>query len=266
MQLSKLKDILSADSTITKINKLLEDEAKNSYVSQPSHRPSYLGTPCLRKIYYSYNRVEEDNPTTAQGLRIFGTGGAFEKLVLGWLIKIGEHVPYRNKSNGEIPKHFITGEPDTQFPIHSTRWRIKKGKIDNVAVVKGETWLYEIKSAKANKFSKLTEPLPEHLIQVAIYFQTFNDLYLAGEYDHIPEIKGGGKAKGVKVIYINKDTSELKEFVLTAPILNPIVLQLDKKIMILNNYIDNKMSCPFRGRTFYVCKIIRAPRSVVQIG
>lgn len=244
MNLEKVKSIVSdKSSTVERINNLLLSESTSPSTKSPGHRPSSLGSPCLRKIYYEYFRITPDFPFDIKTLRIFETGNYYEAMVLSWLKKLGEHISYR-LPDGSIPIDFRTNQPDPQFLIYSPRWRIKKGKIDNVGVVDGKLWIYEIKSMKSTKFAKLEAPLPEHLIQVAIYFQTFNDLLIAGEYNHIPEVTGKGKAEGVKILYISKDDSQIKEFILGTPALNQMVLDVDKKIMVVNQFIDKKTLPP----------------------
>jgi len=237
-------------STIHKIDQfLLERYEEKYYQGKPRHKPSSVGSKCLRKIYYGYYQFPEDNPPDARLLKIFDVGNYFEDILLSYLMGIGEHIPYRNKGNGKIPKQF--GDPtkeNRQFPIKSPRWRIKKGFIDNVAIVNGEIWLYEIKSIKNDKYKKLKgQPLSDHLIQGSIYVQCFNDLLNAGEYSHVPELSGreGQKAKGIKYLYFNKDSQELAEFVILTKELTQVILDIDNKIMTLNEkYIDPKLLPP----------------------
>lgn len=230
------------------------------YKQNPSHSPSGLGSKCHRKIYYNYFKTEKDVGYDAKTARIFWTGDKYEEMVVDWLRAIGEHIPYRNKSNGQIPKNRRTGLPDPQFPIKSADWRIRKGMVDNVAFSNKELWLYEIKSSKAEKFNKLTQPIPEHLDQAGTYLKMFNILIKTGEYDHITELKGRPEAVGVKYIYINKDTSELKLFEIKTAQFTKILDKLEKKVTEVNVKIDKKelpdktpdycFFCPFR----YKCK------------
>lgn len=255
MSIKKLKQLIKKpSSTLEKLDAFLFKKYNTQYKkSNPAHKPSVVGSPCLRKIYYSYYRVDSDKPIDPRGARIFNTGDYMETMIIDWLREIDERIPYRNKSNGEIPKG-MDGKPDPQFIISSKRWRIKKGKIDNVAIVDGDVWIYEIKSSKASKFEKLTGPQPDHLIQAAIYFQCFNDLYLEGGYDHVPEIKGAGKAVGIKFLYINKNTSEIKEYIIPGKALIPTILSLDKKILGINEtYIDKKILPPTTKDYCFFC-------------
>lgn len=244
MDLARVKAIVEKDSSLARIDAFLQSTRYSSSSKAYSHKPSSLGSRCYRKIYYSYFRVPEPTPETTKDLRIFAVGHALEDVMINWFKAIGEFIPYTEKETGRPPLMF--GKEDPQFQIWSDKWRIKLGKIDNVAKIKGETWLYEFKTINANKFRSLKEPLPEHMVQVAIYFQTFNDLYLSGAYDHIPEIKGAGKAKGVRFYYFCKDNSDIKEFLIDGknPGLIKTVLETDRKIAQANKFIDAKVLPP----------------------
>ena len=242
LNLKKLNSLKAPENTIDRINSMLERTKDTSWrpKSKPGHKPSVLGSKCFRKIYYSYWRVKEDYPPDARAYRIFELGNYVETMVKAWLQEIGEYIPYRTKSTGEISKAF-----DAQFPIKSSKWRIKRGYIDNVAFDGDRIWIYEIKSSNSKKWTALKEPAEDHLIQASIYLQTFNDLLLSGEFDHIPEFKEKKtKAAGVKWLYFNKDTSEIKMFQITEEKLEGALKAIDSKIEAANLYIDNKKLPP----------------------
>lgn len=251
--LKKLKSA-QGDRTLEKINHLLYTQYNKTfeYTPKPSHSASGVGTKCLRKIYYQYYKVDKDKATDDKGAKIFETGKHFENMVMSWLIGIKEHVPYRDKS-GKIPPNRDTGLPDPQFQIKSADWRINKGYIDNVAVIDGKIWLYEIKSSKDDKFAALKQPQDDHRDQTAIYFKAFSDLLVAGEYSHIEELKGITEVAGVKVIYVNKNTSELKLYVLTPSQLNYNVASIDVKIKKANDFIDKKVLPPKTPDMCFFC-------------
>jgi CRISPR/Cas system-associated exonuclease Cas4 (RecB family) len=249
------------DDTLARMNAWLEQRAntpfkfpgKEDYVSKPTHKPSSMGLSCLRRIYYEYFRTERDEKINFFLARIFDTGNYYEAMVMSWLKGIGEHIPYRNKGNGEIPKNIFTGEPNPQFPITDPELRMNKGYIDNVAVIKGRIWLYEIKSKKSNKFDALTSPDPDHLSQVSCYFKCFNEQLANGDYDHIPELKGFTDVAGVKVIYINKNTSNTKLYVLEAEDLVDEIIEIDYKIRKVNDFIDLKKLPPMNKKDCKYC-------------
>lgn len=232
---------MNEDKTVSRINSFLLEQYNKplTYKPEPSNSASVVGTNCYRKIYYEYFKVEKDFPTDERSAKIFEMGKQVEIMIMSWLKGIGEHIPYRDKT-GEIPKSRWTGLPDPQFPISAPGWRIKKGYIDNVAISDGKLWLYEIKSSGNWKYKAMKEPQYEHKDQTAIYFQAFNDLLSLGEYSHIPELKGFEKAEGVKILYLNKDTSELQSFVLRGEELRNNVLKLDQKLRKANEYADLK--------------------------
>jgi hypothetical protein len=254
MNLERLKTLLNPQpSVIEVINQFLKQEAANKPKSaKQGHRPSSLGSPCLRKIYYSYFRVEEE-PISPETAKIFKMGIYVEKMMMEFLKGVKLHIPFREKS-GSIPTE--DGEPDPQFRVGSPRWRIRMGKIDNVAHFNEKLWIFEIKSKKSTTFNKMKTPDEEHIVQVALYFQMFNDYYLAGNFAHIPEITG--KAEGARLVYVNKDTAELKEFVLDKTVLHAAVYEIDKKVTLVNSFADKKVlppktahfcqNCPFKAK------------------
>lgn len=257
----KAKRRKAKDSTLEKITEFLDAKHNKvlNYVQKPSHVPSSFGTDCFRRIYYSYFRLEKETRTDEKSARIFETGNAYEAMVMAWLKGIGEHVPYRNKSDGQIPKSKDgSGAPDPQFPISVPEWRINKGFIDNVAVVNGELWLYEIKSKNSFAFGKMQEPDHDHQVQITPYFKAVNNGLESGEYSHIPELKDITHVTGVKLIYVNKDTSDIKLFALKEEDMVDITQMVVRKVEKANKYIDSKTLppktdnnckyCPFQGK------------------
>jgi hypothetical protein len=242
LKLSK-KSAIESKSTVDKINDYLFKTYNKApdYESKPSHSPSTLGAQCYRKIYYHYFRVEKDTKVGSRGARIFETGKYYEDMVLSWLKAVNEHIPYRNKTDGNIPlERDGSGKPNPQFPISIDDWRIRKGFIDNVAIVDAQLWLYEIKSCGSKKFVTLEAPLPEHTVQVTCYYTAFNDHLDAGDYKHIPELAKVNSVAGVKVIYVNKDTSEIAMFTLTPETLTKSAEVVTTKLAEVNKYIDSR--------------------------
>lgn len=236
-------------STLQKINQYLTIECNKppNYERQPSHSPSNLGSKCLRKIYYNYWRLDRDVPLTHREARIFALGHHVEDMIMVWLRGIGEHIPYRNKGNGEIPlDRDGSGKQNPQFPISSEEFKIKKGFIDNIGIdTEGKLWIYEIKSCKAEKFESLQEPYPEHKVQAGLYYIIWNQMRAAGEFDHIKEIPPTvTSAAGVKYLYFNKDTSEMKEFVITPDILKSYIENITERLQKINGFVDTKTLPP----------------------
>lgn len=241
----KLLDIIKQKeqentSTLERINNLLYKESNSStvYKAKPGFRPSSLGTKCPRKRYYQYYRVPEDFPKSDVILRIWETGNYMEEMIAKWLIQIGEHVPFINKGNKQPPiRH---GKPDPQFPISDADWRINKGYIDNVDVSSKGIWLHEIKSSKEEKWTPLTEPMAEHIVQTACYVKAFEIHLQNGDYDHIPQLDKSMKVLGVKFFYINKNTSKIKEFIVPRDKYGSIINKLDNLVKGDFKNIDEK--------------------------
>ena len=94
------------DLTKSRINAFLKNQYNQpiDYVQQPSHNASSIGTNCFRKIYYQYYKVAKDSGIDAKGAKIFELGKYVEQMVMSWFKGLGEHIAYKNKGNGEIPK------------------------------------------------------------------------------------------------------------------------------------------------------------------
>lgn len=252
------------DPTLLKIDQFLVEKhnKKLPYVQKPAHKPSSFGSPCFRNIYYNYFRVERDEPIDARGGKIFDLGNMYEDVIISWLKGVGEHIPYRNKGDGQIPKNKDgSGKPNPQFPIAVPEWRIARGFIDNIGVCEGKLWIYEIKSKASYLYSKMEGPDQDHVTQVTPYFKAFNEALLSGEYAHIPELEGFDVAVGVKILYVNKDSGEVKIFKLLEDELFEQMETFEQKVNDSNVFIDSKSLppkneskcnyCPFKEK----CKV-----------
>ncbi len=244
MNLSKIKSFMQIKpSIIPKIETFLQMENASSYKAKtPAHKPSVLGSPCLRKIYYSYFRTPEEPEFDIKRTLIFKAGYKVEEAGMEWLKGSNLHIPYRNK-DGLIPIQ-KDGKEDPQFPVKSPRWRIPKGKIDNVFVLDGKLYLMDIKSINSNKFKTLDKPDDSYIIQTALYYQMFQDLLKIGEYSNIPELKGFTELSGVMILYICKDSYQMKEYWVNVAQLKQIIPQIDQKIQLINKYIDQRVLPP----------------------
>lgn len=187
---------------------------KSSSKSARSIKPSMLGSPCMRKIFYSYNKVDEDVAFPLANARIMNLGNAIGKMLFDAFDKEGIVIKFR-KPDGSYNTDYITGEPDYEFRVTSPELDIKLGKIDVTCVLDDGLWLVELKSINSNGYSELRAPKPDHLIQGILYLYLFNRTLLEGGYAHIEELAKFSKANGVRFLYYGKDRSELKEFVVT---------------------------------------------------
>jgi hypothetical protein len=194
------------------IHKIIDQpRAKSKRKSKPAFKPSALGSPCLRKIFYSYNRVEEDYDASVD-LKKYGIGGTLaHDRISGYLRKAGVLIDYYNKS-GKPAKKF--GEVNLEFPLKDADLEVS-AMIDAVMIIDGKLWLGEWKTIGKFPFGKLKEPKPDHLTQGAMYLYLFQKALKDGVYSHIKELDGFDKVEGVRFLYEDRDSFKLKEFVIT---------------------------------------------------
>ena len=158
----------------------------------PAFKPSALGTPCMRKLYYSYNRVPEDYGLPLNVLRICDVGN--------WL---HEMLTAAFKKSGTLLQDELR-LVDEELEVSAY--------IDGVFEIDGKLWLAEYKTINSNGFNKLRGPKSEHKTQGVSYLYLFNRALKDGAY---PEFEKYGQAEGVIFLYVNKNNSEMKEFSLT---------------------------------------------------
>lgn len=195
----------------------------------PSIKPSILGSPCLRKVYYSYNKAPEDIPFPLPSSRITSLGTAIGKMLFEAFDKEGVAIKF-HKPDGTYYSDPYTGEVDYEFRLSCPELGVKMGKIDLVLVLDDGLWLGEIKSINERGFRALKAPKPEHIIQGVLYLYLFNKALKEGEFQHIPALAKFTKANGIRFLYYWKDKSELKEFVITSAdeIFKNLVLKIEQ--------------------------------------
>lgn len=220
-------------SLIDVYNRSCKREADaNPKKGTPSIKPSMLGSPCIRKIFYSYNKVPEDIGFPLANARIANLGTAIGKMLADAFYKEGIGIKFR-KPDGTYYKDF-DGSDDFEFRVSSPDLDVKLGKIDLVFKLDDGLWLGEFKSIKADGYAELVGPKPDHLIQGVLYLYLFNLALKSGEFAHIEELKGIEKANGVRFLYYNKDKSELKEFTVT--VADQVFVQIVTKIELVKDY------------------------------
>lgn len=202
----------------------------------PSIKPSMLGSPCVRKVYYSYNKVPEDLPFPLANSRIANLGTAIGKMLADAFIKEGIAIKFV-KPDGTYHKDF-DGSDDYEFRVNSPDLGVRLGKIDVTCVLDDGLWLGEIKSIHEFGYGQLAGPKPDHLIQGVLYLYLFNKALKDGEFAHIPELAKFTKANGVRFLYYQKNKSELKEFVVTTA--DEIFRQIVMKIELVKDYSVRK--------------------------
>lgn len=182
-----------------------------TYTPAASLRPSDLGSECLRRLYYSFFRVPRDLPTKVNEVQLFNSGDAVHTMVKEWLTLAGLSIPWRDE-NGITPTNRFTGKPDPEFPVSSDKLLIKKGKIDDVIIIKDELWLVEVKSVNDRKFGMMYEANPDHKVQATLYLYLFEENLKKGTYSHIKELDQYKEVKGLIFLYVNRNSGEIKEF------------------------------------------------------
>jgi CRISPR/Cas system-associated exonuclease Cas4 (RecB family) len=233
-------------SVIETINELLM-QPRPHYAGDPKFRPSSLGTPCLRKIFYSYQRVEPDFPFPLRNTRITNLGDSIHDLIGDYLRKAGHLIDYCNK-DGSAPKdRFNPGKFDYEFPLKDEDLNLS-AKIDAVLWMDEMLQIGEWKSINAKGFSYLNNAKEAHIEQIAMYVFCINAKLKEGAYDHIPEIKNlSPEDKQVKlgrILYYCKDNSEMREFVFTPDQLQSYFTKVINKIMQVKNFSDQNVLPP----------------------
>lgn len=209
-----------------------------------------LGTPCMRKLYYSTAKVPEDYAFPLDGKRRTVLGDAIGDLLYETFKKAGIAIDYIDPETGEIPINKHTGKPDPEFQLKCPELLVKKGKIDLVCVIEGELWLGEFKSINDRGFYNLNgRPKEDHLIQGITYFYIFNMLLKQGKFKHIKALDGFERAKGIKFLYYNKDKSKQIEFPVTEA--DEYFKHIVHKIQNVKYFIDNDILPP---KTEHYCK------------
>lgn len=225
-------------------------EAYNAYFKEkprikknkePSLKPSMLGTPCMRKLYYSYNNVDPDYGFSLYPNRIAKQGkviGALLEKIFNDQIQV---VRYRKK-DGTFYKSFDSNEPDYEFRVKSDKLNIKMAKIDLVCILDKKLWNCEFKTVSKKEFETLRQPRPKDIYQATVYLYLFNEALKNKEYSHIEELDGFERASGVRYGYYCRDNAMFKEFVITEN--DPLFVQIVKKIQELKWYSDKDILPP----------------------
>lgn len=201
-----------------KLTKLFNDTlmAEPEYVSKAEPhfkiRPSDLGSPCMRKVFYSSGMVPKDYGFDLDGKKRMALGTAVNDMLIKTYRKSGQLVEYYNP-DGTIPVKF--GEPDREFPLVDPDIYLEKGKIDAVLIIDGKLWLAEFKSINLKGAENLKVPKSDHFIQGVTYFYVFNRSLQEGKFSHIKELDGFSQAEGIIFLYVVKDNTRFVEFEFT---------------------------------------------------
>jgi hypothetical protein len=160
---------------IKKLNEHLSKE--DEYRKKTAMSPTDAGQ-CPRKVYYTYYNMPKDDFTPREKL-IFSLGDSIHKRLQKYFEDIGIQVKDEYRIEGKYEG----------MPIH--------GYVDSICVINDKVNIVEIKSHKEWNYSNkcyLVEPKNEHVAQIMMYM-------------HFTGIKDG------IILYENKNTCELKEFI-----------------------------------------------------
>lgn len=128
---------------------------------------------CPRAIFFKFKKAPASE-LEPERLRIFDHGDFIHQVTLRPLISLG-----------------LIRATEVPIPPHE----IISGRADAILSINGEPYVLDIKSISGRiNFNKLEKPYPEHLWQVQLYLHFFRI------------------QKGI-LLYVNKDTQELKDFV-----------------------------------------------------
>jgi CRISPR/Cas system-associated exonuclease Cas4 (RecB family) len=128
---------------------------------------------CPRAIFFKFKKAPAEE-IEPERLRIYDHGDLLHKMILNPLESLG-----------------LVRASEIPIPPQ----QIISGRADAIISINGEEYVLDIKSISGRlNFSKMEKPMPEHLWQVQLYMHFFR------------------KNKGI-LLYINKDTQEIKEFV-----------------------------------------------------
>jgi len=219
-------------------NEIGKPEKQSKKKRSPAFRPSYLGSPCLRKVYYSYLRVPEDFGASVD-LKKYGiAGNAAHERISEYLRNQGVLIDYYNEK-GKPVKRF--GKTDLEFPLKDKDLEVS-AKIDAVMNIENKLWLGEWKTISKFPFSKLTMPKPDHLIQGAMYVFLFNKALEDGVYSHIRELEGFTKVEGIRFVYECRDNFQYKEFAISQ--LDEVFASTIQKMFFIKDCIRKKTLPP----------------------
>lgn len=222
-------------------NEQLQTPSKMVYKSKPAFRPSSLGSPCLRKIFYSYNRVTEDFEFPLNVKRICKLGDSIHEMLSSSFRASGILVDYKNKDGSAPKSKHHPGELDFEFPIKDEDLEVS-AKIDAILLHENKIWIGEYKSINDRGFASLKAPKPDHLIQGTLYYYLFKKALNEGKFNHIKQLDGKTEIAGVKFLYVNKNNSEMKEFTCQAN--DELFVQIVQKMQIVKQHCESNTLPP----------------------
>ncbi len=165
---------------------------KAMVANQERRQRTYLGPSawksCDAAMWFAFRRVSGVIEHKAETLRTFQIGHALEECMVEWLETAGVTV----------------GAREAQL---KNQWGGVLGHIDGIAVIDGEFYLLEMKTANSKRFKDMVKKgIPDYYYaQIQIYMYNSNQLS-----EH------GRKLEKCLYVITNKDTSELNVFIVDA--------------------------------------------------
>lgn len=228
------------------IHEVIDAPRKPSkYKSKPAFKPSALGTPCHRKLYYSYNRVPEDFEADLALKKYGNIGTSSHDRIQQYVRDSGVLIDYYNEK-GKTPVKF--GKPCKEFPIKDPDLELS-ALIDLVMIIEGKLWLGEVKTIGLNGMRSLTIPKTDHLIQGSTYLYAFLRALKEGAYAHIKELEGFTEVAGIVFLYECRDDGNFKEYKVTEA--SEVFKATLNKMAVVKSAVENGT---LPGKTMDWCK------------
>jgi len=244
------------------LEKQLEKRAErfSKYKAEPALKPSSIGHPCTRKIYYDYWRFEQDTPFDARSEITMNIGSKLHEMVQGWFKGSDEFITYKNPKN----------KYDVEFPVTAPDLLIKKGKIDGVLRLNNKLWLLEVKTIHDIGFDFLTEPKKDHIFQGMLYVYLFernlrDNLYAGCDESLRDEQKNPLEVEGIIFLYLNKNSAKLKAYNIKKD--DEVFAEILKKIETIALHVEQK-ALPAKRATKLCnyCPYFNACKAQINIG
>jgi len=212
--------------------------------------PSLLGSPCERKIYYTYNCVAEEAVKQTLPLKVaLEAGKAYEEIVLSFLRNAGMTLV-------EDPTSF-----NKQIQLSSSEIGINKAFIDVLHVKDNVAYVAEIKSCTLKDFKDIEKknlPKPTHLVQGVLYLYILRSMLKNGRLAHLKEMKDVKIIKSISFIYMCKDSGAIKIMELDKA--DGVFTDIYKKITRIKEFSEKKilpaktfdfcMNCSFKSKCY----------------
>lgn len=227
IKINKTKDVGTDGFFIRSVNKYLDKKSNGTprYKRKRTIRPSEIGG-CIRKVVMDILNIISFDPIKPRIQRIFDNGDAVHSRYMKKYLKCMDCRPLlveETAADGTTewkecveyrltkPEYWLKGSPDAL--IHNAE--------------DGLEYVFELKSIKQEQFNKLTKPHAEHIAQAYVYMLMTD----------IPR---------AVILYENKNTQELKEFVLirNESTMRGIIEKIESVMKYVTEYEEKKLLPP----------------------